>query len=186
MKTYRHRLSLLLIGLGALLIGMCGYSLGRTAHIREPQTVTDTIVIRTPPVERLCTVGVVRVRVPGSAIRPATPSSAAVADSVPSAKPYILPAQPLHPMADIAAMPDLSALIDSLDIELPRQQALYVGVDYRAYVSGYAPALDSLVFTRSTTLTYPRRLGIGIQAGIGLTPAGPQPYIGIGLNFKLF
>lgn len=78
---------------------------------------------------------------------------------------------------------------DSALVEIPIEQAVYADTAYRAYVSGYKPRLDSLVFVRNiNTFAKPKpqkRWSIGIQAGYGITPAGFQPYIGIGLGFKI-
>lgn len=75
---------------------------------------------------------------------------------------------------------------DSCTAIVPRQQAAYIGDGYRAYVSGFRPALDSLVFERSVTTVTPAskqpRFTLGLQAGYGLTPRGLQPYIGLGLT----
>ena len=78
---------------------------------------------------------------------------------------------------------------DTVYVELPQQQAEYLGEDYRAYVSGYRPVLDSLILERPTRVVEvpekQRRWSIGIQGGYGITPAGPQPYLGIGFTFRL-
>ena len=77
---------------------------------------------------------------------------------------------------------------DSVAVVVPRQQAEYSGDGFHAWVSGFRPALDSIVFTRSVVqpLQSPKRWSVGIQAGIGITPRGVQPYIGLGVayNFK--
>lgn len=77
------------------------------------------------------------------------------------------------------------------------QQRHYKGENYEAWVSGYHPALDSiLVFPETRYITKevkvqrkPTRWGIGIQAGYGISlPDGrPQaaPYIGIGISYNL-
>lgn len=77
---------------------------------------------------------------------------------------------------------------DSASVIVPRQQAEYSGEGYRAWVSGYRPVLDSIALEHITVTvpSAPKRWSIGLQAGIGLTPRGVQPYIGIGIayNFK--
>lgn len=81
---------------------------------------------------------------------------------------------------------------DTVYVTLPREQKVYQGEDYRAYVSGYRPQLDSISIVRSTAVveryietTRPHRLSIGLQGGYGITPAGPQPYIGVGLQLNI-
>lgn len=81
---------------------------------------------------------------------------------------------------------------DTVYVTLPREQKVYQGEDYRAYISGYRPQLDSISIVRSTAVveryietTRPHRLSIGIQGGYGITPAGPQPYIGVGLQLNI-
>lgn len=88
--------------------------------------------------------------------------------------------------ADIHAPVD--SCPDSAVVELPRTQALCAGEGYRAYVSGVRPRLDSLVFERPVAVVAqpPKRWSVGIQAGAGITPAGVQPYIGIGVSFRIF
>lgn len=80
---------------------------------------------------------------------------------------------------------------DTVYVEVPVVQRLYEGEDYRAWVSGWQPSLDSLVLTRPVTTDTVRerqsapRLSFGLQAGYGLTPAGLQPYLGLGLTIRL-
>lgn len=80
---------------------------------------------------------------------------------------------------------------DSAEVAIPITQAVYSGEDYRAYVSGFRPALDSLVYTRTcyslmpSHQTAPSRWSIGLQAGYGITPRGFQPFIGIGVSFRI-
>ena len=89
---------------------------------------------------------------------------------------------------------------DTVYLNLPREQKIYREENYHAWISGYRPALDSIHIFRnthqvitSTTIPQkpakPRRWGIGIQAGYGLTyqqnTIQPVPYIGIGLSYHL-
>lgn len=82
---------------------------------------------------------------------------------------------------------------DSVEVEVPVEQAVYEGEGYKAFVSGYRPMLDSLVFERNISVAVPRkqhaptrRWSVGLQAGYGITPRGFQPYLGIGMTFRLF
>ena len=89
---------------------------------------------------------------------------------------------------------------DTVYLNLPREQKIYREENYHAWISGYRPALDSIHIFRnthqvitSTTIRQkpnkPRRWGIGIQAGYGLTyhqnTIHPVPYIGIGLSYTI-
>jgi hypothetical protein len=89
---------------------------------------------------------------------------------------------------------------DTVYLNLPREQKIYREENYHAWISGYRPALDSIHIFRnthqiitSTTIHQkpikPRRWGIGIQAGYGVTyqqnTIQPVPYIGIGLSYTI-
>lgn len=81
---------------------------------------------------------------------------------------------------------------DTAYIELPITQKYYADSHYKAWVSGYAASLDSIhVFPKreiitNTTKEKPRRWGFGLQGGVGMTPEGVQPYIGIGISYRIF
>ena len=81
---------------------------------------------------------------------------------------------------------------DSVTVELPITERVYEGEDYRAVVEGYNPILKEFavypktqIVTTTETITKRKRWGvsIGVQGGYGLTPAGTQPYVGVGLTF---
>ena len=82
---------------------------------------------------------------------------------------------------------------DSVGVVVPIVQNVYEGADYKAYVSGWQPRLDSLVLNRvetrvtlpSPTRREPPRFSAGLQAGYGITPRGFQPYIGIGVAIRI-
>ncbi len=79
---------------------------------------------------------------------------------------------------------------DSAAVAVPITRKVYADSSYRAVVSGYRASLDSLlVFPPREMVTItktikPRRWNFGLQGGIGLTPKGLQPYIGVGLQYK--
>lgn len=86
---------------------------------------------------------------------------------------------------------------DSISVEIPITQKLYQDSTYQAWVSGYHPALDSIrIYQPVTTITHTitntevryktKRWGVGVQAGIGLTPNKVEPYIGIGVAYNIF
>ncbi len=80
---------------------------------------------------------------------------------------------------------------DSVKVQIPISQKVYEDTLYRAYISGYEPKLDSITIKQKTTyITHTirdkeSRFRIGLQAGYGLTPKGMQPYVGIGLSYRL-
>ncbi len=82
---------------------------------------------------------------------------------------------------------------DSMAVEIPITQKRYESDDYRAYVSGYEPRLDSIfVFPKTTVIrerSYkpPNRWHIGITGGYGYGIKSKQvePYIGIGLTYSI-
>jgi hypothetical protein len=94
---------------------------------------------------------------------------------------------------------DTIRLKDTVYLKLPREQKIYQEENYRAWISGYRPELDSINIFRNTqqiiTSTTIRskqkshRWGIGIQAGYGITlqqnTIKPTQYIGIGVNYNL-
>ena len=85
---------------------------------------------------------------------------------------------------------------DSVSVDLPITQKEYRDSTYVAWVSGYEPALDSLhIFQKTYTTTIyqpeyiktkPKRWGLGLQVGAGVTPDKITPYIGIGVSYNIF
>lgn len=73
---------------------------------------------------------------------------------------------------------------------LPVLQKEYLTQDYRAWVSGYNAALDSIdVFPKTiyVTKTVPaRRWGLGVSAGYGVGRSGLSPYIGLGVYYRIW
>lgn len=95
-----------------------------------------------------------------------------------------------RPVATVAARLPSTVVHDTVEVFVPIVQKVYEGPDYRAFVSGYRPSLDSIVITATHTeimkpATKPRRWNIGLQAGYGITPGGLQPYIGIGVSYRI-
>jgi len=76
---------------------------------------------------------------------------------------------------------------DSVQVEVPIERKTYEGENYRAVVQGFRPELVSIDIRQQTvTVTeYKRKwwsVTIGPQLGYGFTPAGWQPYAGIGAS----
>lgn len=85
--------------------------------------------------------------------------------------------------------------VDSVAVEIPITQKMYEGEDWRAWVSGYRPMLDSLqVYRERQTITIverekPKRWSIGVVAGYGAILRGSvsfEPFVGIGVSYKLW
>ena len=76
-------------------------------------------------------------------------------------------------------------VFDTIRIRLPIESKHYEGESYEAWVSGYEPSLDSISIYNHTILPKQKRWSIGVQGGVGITPKGVQPYVGIGVAYKL-
>ena len=93
---------------------------------------------------------------------------------------------------------DTLMLHDTILVYLPIEQRQYSDPRYTAWVSGYRPQLDSILIYQRTeyitkeikTVTKPKRWGIGLQAGYGVSlhkgQVFPAPYIGVGLSYSIF
>ena len=73
---------------------------------------------------------------------------------------------------------------------LPVIQKEYLTSDYRAWVSGYNAALDSIdVFPQTVYITKKipaRRWGLGVSTGYGVGQSGLSPYIGVGVYYRIW
>lgn len=123
-------------------------------------------------------------------IRPATDKIICRTDTVVVAQPEVMVIR--HVATDTVRLPvirsDTIFMRDSVFVELPRQQAEYCGEGYRAWVSGFRPRLDSLRLERDVAVVarQSRRWSVGIHAGVGMTPRGVQPYVGVGVSYRLY
>jgi len=86
---------------------------------------------------------------------------------------------------------------DTTYIPLPKEYVTYKDSSYTAVVSGFNPALEEIaVYPKTQYITVQTekifteykhyKFGVGVQAGYGITPAGFQPYLGLGLSYNLF
>lgn len=79
---------------------------------------------------------------------------------------------------------------DSVEVELPIEQKVYSDSLYKAWVSGFDARLDSIYIYQPTryitikTTEQQSQWSWGVQGGLGITPKGIQPYIGIGATFR--
>lgn len=75
-------------------------------------------------------------------------------------------------------------VFDTVAVRLPIESKHYAGENYEAWVSGYEPSLDSISIYNRTIVPKQKRWSIGLQGGVGMTPKGVQPYIGIGIGYR--
>lgn len=82
-------------------------------------------------------------------------------------------------------------------VEVPITQKVYSDSLYKAYVSGYKPSLDSIDIYRKTitiekeitkTVAYKKKWTIGIQGGygFGFKSKNFEPFVGLGINYRIF
>ena len=76
-------------------------------------------------------------------------------------------------------------VFDTIRIRLPIESKHYTAESYDAWVSGYEPQLDSIKVYQREVKTEQSRWSIGLQGGVGMTPRGVQPYVGVGIGYKL-
>ena len=82
---------------------------------------------------------------------------------------------------------------DSAAVAIPITQKRYDGDDYRAYVSGYEPNLDSIFVFPKTTVIHersykpPNKWHIGITGGYGygFTSKQAEPFVGVGIMYSI-
>lgn len=77
---------------------------------------------------------------------------------------------------------------DTIYIPVPITQKEYTTDNYRAWVSGYKPSLDSIwVYPEKIIIREkPRRWGIGVMAGYGIGRNGLSPYVGVGGYWRVW
>ena len=73
-------------------------------------------------------------------------------------------------------------------IPVPITQKEYSTDNYRAWISGYKPSLDSVwVYPEKIIIREkPRRWGIGVIAGYGIGHNGLSPYVGVGGYWRIW
>ena len=84
---------------------------------------------------------------------------------------------------------------DSVAVEIPITQKKYETDQYRAYVSGFEPSLDSIfvyqkTVTESVVVTQQakqQRFGVGVVGGFGygVTSRKPDVFVGLGIYWRL-
>lgn len=94
----------------------------------------------------------------------------------------------LERVKDTTTINEVSEVVfDTVQVRLPIESKHYSTTNYDAWVSGYEPQLDSIKVYSREVVAKPKisRWSIGLQGGVGLTPKGVQPFVGIGVAYKL-
>ena len=81
-----------------------------------------------------------------------------------------------------------------VEAPLPRERKVYQDSTYRAVVSGFRPSLDTISVFRKTVFVdkvmtvyaEPSRWSVGLQAGYGASKDGLTPYVGVGVQYRLW
>ena len=119
-----------------------------------------------------------------------------VYDTIFIEKPVIKKVETIDTLLLPVPITDTLMLHDTVFVHLPIEQRQYSDPRYTAWVSGYRPQLDSIrIYQQREFITKeikmvnkPKRWGIGLQAGYGVTLLNnqvfPAPYIGVGLNWN--
>ena len=173
MKSWSYILLLVLLA-GAFLAGRWTKPCGAEAVRRDTVILRDTLAVPVPTPER---VEVIRrdtcwLSVPGKA------GNNTVAE----------------PSNDGCVVDSVPGIISRVPVIVPIERKVYATADYRAVVEGYRPQLVSMELYRQTQVvtntvtSKPKRWGVGIQAGYGLTPRTGrfEPYIGIGIQYSIW
>lgn len=97
------------------------------------------------------------------------------------------------PRFRFSSIKENNAKIDTVTIHdtifIESEQKEYQSENYRAWVSGYQPSLDSIEVypkTKIITRTKKRKWSIGIYGGYGIGNNGLSPEIGVGFTYSLF
>ena len=120
-----------------------------------------------------------------------------VYDTIFVEKPVINKVELIDTLLLTVPITDTLMLHDTVLVHLPIEQRQYSDPRYTAWVSGYRPQLDSIhIYQRTeyitkeiTPIQKPKRWGLGLQAGYGVSlhngQIHPAPYIGVGLSYSL-
>lgn len=92
----------------------------------------------------------------------------------------------LERVKDTTIVNEVSEVVfDTIRVRLPIESKHYSTTNYDAWVSGYEPTLDSIKVYNREIKPKQSRWSVGLQGGVGMTPKGVQPYVGIGVAYKL-
>lgn len=116
--------------------------------------------------------------VPLPVVRPSMPDTAGFANNLADSANLFAP-----------SAKDTVRVRDTVLVEVPIEEKTYEGENYKAVVKGFQPELVSIDIKMPqcpTSLPAPKRkwwsVTVGPQVGYGFTPAGWQPYAGIGVS----
>lgn len=96
-----------------------------------------------------------------------------------------------YPLDKVVHDTDSVVRVDTItkEVSIPISQKVYRDSMYTAWVSGYRPSLDSIKVVNSVVtrdvVRPANRWGVGIQGGVGMTPKGVQPYVGVGVSWRI-
>lgn len=87
-----------------------------------------------------------------------------------------------------------SIIYDSIEVDIPISQKYYESEDYKAWVSGYEPSLDSIkvyqktIEIKETIMKTPSRWNIGVFGGYGYGFSSKrfEPVIGVGIGYRIW
>lgn len=86
----------------------------------------------------------------------------------------------------------IDTLTDSVEVVLDRSQKVYSdsveGCNYTAYVSGVAPALDSIQISHLRTQVIknkPAKWWVSVSGGVGIGGGGITPFVGVGISYNI-
>ena len=92
----------------------------------------------------------------------------------------------LERVKDTTIVNEVSEVVfDTVQVRLPIESKHYSTTNYDAWVSGYEPTLDSIKVYSREIKPKQSRWSVGLQGGVGITPKGVQPYIGVGIGFRI-
>lgn len=112
-----------------------------------------------------------------------------VVATLPVASAAEVPQPPSADSLEVVAIPETR---DSATVVVPIERKVFEGQYYTAIVEGYRPSLIDMRLkiptiqvnqTRTTSRQKRWSVTIGPQVGYGFTPAGWQPYAGVGVTF---
>lgn len=94
---------------------------------------------------------------------------------------------------------DTVAQIETVAVTVPIEQKIYQNENYKAVIEGYKPSLLSMDIYQKTTLIHdtiqinntitkykPPRWAVSVGPGVGYSPKGMQPYIGINVGYVIW
>ena len=150
----------ILLAVLAIALGFfIGFSCRHKSPTIEPETTVDTLVIR---------------------------------DTITSYEPVYVRVTTVDTMTVYVPVHDTVCRTDSVFVQLPRVSLEWADSLATVWISGYRPAVDSVRhYTATQVITGTERTpapkwAIGIQGGVGATPDGLRPYIGVGIQYNLF